>query len=225
MRLEGNTLLLVEDFFNDLLKEQELAIFEKNEQLANELWARIQNYNIVKNYVKAYSNLKEQKYFEAWRLLDRVDIDINFVSNNFNLSDLFMLTFLKEIVPKYMKLFPYKYFTSRESIVKSSECSICHRKFRLRNRCEHTIGKIYMGKLCVRIITEMSFVGVSIVENPVDRYTVLQSKEINYNYSILDKLMEMLSSPFQRFDIDEQMNGSDKHLNVTVGSIQLFELE
>lgn len=221
MQLDGQTLLLVEEYFNELVKEQELAIFQENEYVANELWAKIQNYNIIQNYVMAYTKLKEQDYIEALSLLDKVDINIGIVASNCNLSDLFMLTFLRDMVPKYMKLFPYKYFISRESVVKSSECSICHKKFNLRNRCEHTIGKLYMGKLCVRIVTELSLLAIAIVENPADRYTVVQVNNIHYDYSYIEKLMKILISPFQFFDVDEEINGSNKHLSITVQSVPI----
>lgn len=42
--------------------------------------------------------------------------------------------------------------------------------------------------------------------------------------SVLEKLMKVLSSPVHFFDIDEQMNGSNKHHIVFVDPVQIFRL-
>lgn len=216
LKLDGKRLIFIEEYYNELVKEQQAAISQKNEFLANELWAKIQTYNILKNYMWAYSDLKQKNYIDAWNLLDKIDINLSVVEKNFDLSKLFMLPFLRDIVPKYMKLFPYKFFMSRESVIKSSECSVCHKEFKLRNRCDHTPGKLYLGEVCTRVIKEISIVGISIVTNPVDRNTVLHGKDIYYDYSNLERLIEMLTSPFQWFDIDEEIIDSEIHLKVTV---------
>ena len=58
-----------------------------------------------------------------------------------------MLKFIKSIVPEYQKLFPYRFFLSRESVIREEKCSICGKVIKLRSKCEHIPGKLYMGEM------------------------------------------------------------------------------
>lgn len=43
----------------------------------------------------------------------------------------------------------------------------CGKEISLCNRCGHKAGKLYMGELCLRKITEMEFKAVCIVTDPL----------------------------------------------------------
>ena len=67
---------LREDILQDLKEQKQVAVFNQEELLANELWCLIEVYNIQKNYLTMFQLLKTGKYEEAWRLMDNIDISM-----------------------------------------------------------------------------------------------------------------------------------------------------
>ena len=64
-------------------------------------------------------------------------------------------------------LFPPQIFMSAGVVIKSSKCSICDA---LYEDCEHFKGKVYMGRFCARMITDVAEIKeVSVVEDPADK--------------------------------------------------------
>src|SRR5215216_1029710 len=58
-------------------------------------------------------------------------------------------------------------FMSAGVVIKSSKCSICDA---LYEDCEHIKGKVYMGRFCGRMITDVAEIKeVSVVEDPADK--------------------------------------------------------
>jgi hypothetical protein len=114
---------------------------------------------------------------------------------------------------KYQELFPYDFFFSRESIESDFTCSICGAKFGLRrNNCSHEVGEIYNGEMCCRIINKVELLGISIVRKPFDKYTILHAEGVEYNYYLLEKLMEYLDNPFETWDtISRSLSGITKN--------------
>ena len=190
---------------DDIEAKRKEAISNNNEEAANYYWCLRQIYLIQSHYLSAFYNMKEKKFADAWLLLDQADIELGSLEENFDIyngSDSFHLVFIGETIKKYQRLFPYKYFLSRENIIKSEKCSICDQKISLRHPCGHKVGKLYMGELCVRIITECQFVAMSIVTDPFDKYTYLQVEDKEYNYSMVEKLMSEIDTPYDNFDIE-----------------------
>lgn len=198
----GSKLNLVDSYYLELKEQLALAIENENEKEANEIWGKVHTYEIWFDFFKFFEKLKEERYYESWCLLDKIDIALSIVNDNFDISKLFMLDFLSEVVPKYMSLYPYNLFMSRESIVKKSKCSICNKDYSLRDRCKHIPGKVYCGVLCSRIVTDMEFLAVALVEKSVDKHAVVFFDEYEYDYSLLKELANALKSPFENFDIN-----------------------
>lgn len=177
-----------------------------DEQLANLLWCYLEICYIQNSYLEVYRLLKEDKYenyFQAWNLLDRIDIGLYNLRGNYDFSDgRFFLGFIETNIQEYVKLFPYEYFISREAVVKVEKCSICGIKRSFRNPCGHSAGKLYMGELCVNIIEDMELMALAIVKNPFDKYTVLFPEDKKYNYFMLQNLMSQLKSPYERWYVD-----------------------
>ena len=142
---------LREDILQDLKEQKQVAVFNQEELLANELWCLIEVYNIQKNYLTMFQLLKTGKYEEAWRLMDNIDISMGNLRENFGEGmNSYNLTFINKIIKYYEKVFPDFVYTSREGIIKSEKCSICGKKASLRGGCSHIPGKLYMGELCLR---------------------------------------------------------------------------
>lgn len=69
-------------------------------------------------------------------------------------------------------LFPPQVFVSLGMIFGDAECSICGRRY---GDCEHIIGRPYMGEFCGRIIKDVTFTEVSLVDDPVDKHCIVQT--------------------------------------------------
>ena len=146
--------------------------------------------------------LINEKYEAAWNLLDITDIELGYLEQNYNTKDeqdRFHLLFIGRMLKEYQKLFPYHYFFSRESIIKEEKCSICGQIVSIRHPCGHVPGKIYMGELCLRKITDAELISISIVTDPFDKYTMLKLDNKEYNYGMLKYLLEIICSPYDEF--------------------------
>lgn len=195
--------------FDNLIEEaieefRQNAIRTQNEGQANYCWCLGQIYRIQKEFVSAINMLKEQSYENAWNMLDRVDIALSNLENNFDSTqgyDKYHLGFIGRMIKEYQELFPYSYFFSRECIIKAEECSICGQRISLRHPCGHKVGKLYMGELCLRKVTDIEFKALSIVADPFDKYTYIQLPDREYNYGMLESLMTVIDQPYDDFSI------------------------
>lgn len=207
------------EFNNDILyilKEQKLfEVSHSNEEAANAIWCYEQIFRIQKMYVDMFLMLKNENYFEAWKMLETVDIELSSLRENFDFSDgKFNLSYIQFQIREYEKIFPYDYFMSRESIIKKEECNICKNIASLRNKCSHTVGKVYMGELCVRNIIEFEIIAMALVKKPFDKYTVLFPEGYEYNYFMLENLMAKIDSPFDKWYVDILKDKSPEYQHI-----------
>lgn len=183
-----------------------IAKLKSDEELANEIWFLETVSEIQSLYLDMFFKLKESKYenyYEAWTMLEKIDIDfVNLRTNGYELFDKYYLTFIAKIIKEYEKLFPYEFFASREDIIKKEHCSICGNINTIRNRCEHETGKIYMGEMCCSIVDDMELLGISIVQDPFDKYAVLFPEAKKYNYFMLEELMPKLNTPYDKWYVE-----------------------
>lgn len=206
---------LREDILQDLKEQKQIAVYNQEELLANELWCLIEVYNIQKNYLTMFRLLKSGKYEEAWRLMDNIDISMGNLRENFGEGmNSYNLTFINQIIKYYEKVFPDFVYTSREGIIKSEKCSICGKKASLRGGCSHIPGKLYMGELCLREVTDYEIIGVAIVKHPLDKYAILKLEGKEYNYQVLDYLMGKLDNPFRPWYVEELKRKRPEFINV-----------
>lgn len=198
--------ILFDESVNEKIEQYRInAIDQEDEKNANYFWCLREIFNIQKGFVSAIEDLNSKKFEEAWILFEKIDIEIGNQEQNFDVfqeKDKYQIVFIKRIISEYQKLFPYQYFFSRENIIKREECSICGKVISLRNSCGHKPGKLYMGELCSRIVTDMELKGISIVTDPFDKYTYLQLPGKEYNYGMIEALMQKLSSPYDDFYIE-----------------------
>lgn len=199
-----------------LLKEQ--AIKEKDEILANKLWYLNSILNIQKLYISMYNLLKNNiydDYEKAWNLREQIDIALSHHRNKeYYDKNYAYLKFINYVIKNIKPLFPYKFFSSREMIIKKEKCSICGKTRCIRNDCGHKPGEVYMGELCCNIVEDAEFKGIAIVENPEDEYTILKTEGTKFNYEVLAFLMKGLNSPFDRWDLRKTQIKNDKFKKV-----------
>ena len=156
----------LEKFDLHLEKIKQKFIKTRNENFANlalclQLGARAISFEL-----KMLVNLKEDKMVEAWNCLIEAQNLTGIVIRN-HPFDRGSLSGYKMRLQEYEKtLFPKMMFSSVGGIIKISKCSICGNDY---DDCDHIKGKLYMGKMCSRIIKEMDLEEISLVENPEDK--------------------------------------------------------
>lgn len=167
--------------------------------------------NLINQRNKIYAHNDRKTKF------DTIDMEIGFLEENFAIdydNDKFHLGFIGRIIKEYQKLFPYLHFLSRENIIKSEECSICGAPISLRNRCGHKPGKLYMGELCLRKVTNMEFKAMAIVTDPFDKYAYITIPDKEYDYGMLDWLMTYVKSPYDSFSIETKKEKKPEYIKV-----------
>lgn len=194
---------------SELLKLKEQAVTNKDEHTANYIWCLQQVYTIQSTYLMAFERMKAGAFEDAWNALDRTDIEISFLDPHFEkyfgcpIGLKFFIGPILHSVKQFQKLFPYKYFFSREAIIKEERCSICGEKVRLRHGCNHRIGRLYMGEMCCHEVTDMVLLAEAIVTDPFDKYTIIHVEGQEYNYYPLEQLMKVMEDPYTIWNVDE----------------------
>lgn len=79
-------------------------------------------------------------------------------------------------------------------------CSICGKKSTPISPCGHKPGIVYAGELCIRVIKSFEALEVSIVTNPVQKYSVLFPEGLTFDYSLVEFALSKLQGPFQEWD-------------------------
>ena len=193
---------------NEIRKLKAQAVSEGDETGANVLWCYETIFEVQNEYYNAYTNMqravglsaeldeggcdspKSKAYETAWNELDRCDMKISDLETNFCISDSvfdnFYISEIKADIQRLFPLFPYRIFTSRETIIKREECSICGKTISVRNSCGHKVGKLYMGEICCRKVVDMEFLSINIVTKPFDRYAILKMQGQKFDFSLLD---------------------------------------
>ena len=205
------------DVANEIEKHRKTAIQDSNEDKANHCWCLAQILKIQVNYVSAVQYLKNKEYEKAWLDFDLADTNISLLENNFDISiddDKYHMQVILRMIKEYQKLFPYHYFTSRECFIKSERCSICGKPITFRKSCGHKIGKLYMGEICLREVTELEFKAFAIVKDPYDKYAYIKINDMEYNYDNLDELMTYVSSPYDEFRVDKVKIKKPEYKNI-----------
>lgn len=189
-----------------LLKAKEvyrLALECGDETLANKGWFMFRSCETVCNYIAAFRLMKNSKYYEAWCALERVEIDVRALKrNNFLDIDAYGIDFIESTVRGFQSLFPYKVFFSPEFLQKRVECSICGESQNPWSTCTHEAGRVYGGRECIYIVKDFEIIGISMVLNPVQKYSVAMSHGEDgkpfdhYDYTIVKFVVDRLQSPF-----------------------------
>ena len=201
----------------EIEKERLLAIEEMDEEKANYCWCLRQIFTIQHGYLCAYDYLRNKNYADAWTKLDHIDMEIGFLEENFYINpqnDKYHISFIGHIIKEYQKLFPYLHFFSRENVIKGEKCSICGRPISFRNNCGHKPGKLYMGEMCLREVTDMEFKAMAIVTDPFDKYSYVSIPDKEYDYGMLEWLMSYVKSPYDDFFVETKKEKKPEYRTV-----------
>jgi hypothetical protein len=187
---------------------KEVAVSNTDHDTAKLVWCYEQILNIQKNYLQGFGHLKSGKFYQAWCLFERVEIELHHLERHFPTSDnVFKLTLIDKQTRQFQSLYPYKYFLSPGYLILEASCSICERKRSIRNPCEHIIGEIYNGEMCCRKIGNAKLLETSLVEKPAQKYSVpftidpeTGEQVDHYDYSLVQYVTRGLREPFDEWE-------------------------
>ena len=124
------------------------------------------------------------------------------------------LLYILQAIKRFQILFPYRLFCSRESIIKEEKCSICGETIRLRGGCKHKLGELYNGEQCSYVVTDWQLIAISIVTDPFDKYTFLKIEGQDYNYQVIEFLMDKIESPYDFWKVEKISVQNSNYKNV-----------
>lgn len=192
-----------------LQKSKAHAVQRGDQEGAKVIWCYEQILKTQTHYINAFQSIKTEAYYEAWRLLERIENKLRMLRMHFApFNDDFKLKFIEKSTRQLQSLYPYKLFGSPGFIVHEKECSICRKRISIRDRCEHKPGEIYDGELCCGVVTKWEPVEISIVKNPVQKFSVIflsdpkTGEQIDqYNYDLLAYAVSLVDRPFEYWDL------------------------
>ncbi|KRD58257.1 hypothetical protein ASE40_18155 [Flavobacterium sp. Root935] len=190
-----------------IIKEQ--AVRDDLQNKAKEIWICQTIVGIHKLYKEAFNLLKEKQYYQAWCQLERIEITINSLKKHFSFKEnKYFLNFIEKSVRNLQVIFPYRLFASMEIVKTNILCSVCEKKISIRNSCGHIVGEIYNGEMCHRIVDKAEVLGISLVEDPGNKYSVMFIKDSetgeqkdHYSYDVIDYLMLEINSPYEFWEL------------------------
>ncbi len=209
---------LPEKFWENLKALKAAAVSEKNQTFAKTIWCLETAGKVQDYFITAFTLCRQDNFYGGWCYFERCEIQLASLDRHFREEDSeFGLNFIREHYPRFQFLFPYRLFISPGFIVKEARCSICDEVIKLRGGCGHIKGEIYDGELCVWKITGADFLEVSLVENPVQKYSVVFPQDGSYNYALIKYVVDGLRSPWHAWDYDRIMIETDEPLYPGVG--------
>jgi hypothetical protein len=185
----------------DLSATKQRAVEHGDDGMARAVWCLERMIEVQSLYLKAFAELESGEFYPAWCTLERCEIALDSLDSHYEeRGNRFGLAFIDAHVGRFQSLFPYKLFISPALLISEARCSICGTRFAPRSRCAHRVGEIYDGVQCLREIAKYRVLEVSMVPNPVQKYSVLflgqGPVEDDYDYSTVRYVAAGLSSPW-----------------------------
>lgn len=200
----------LEEFDKELQAIKEDYVKENKQKEAKQIWIYQTIIEIHKLFIDAFDLLKNKQYYQGWCQLERIEITISSLKKHFLYNkEQYKLWHIEKSVKNLQVIFPYKIFASTELLKKKKKCSVCDKEISIRNNCGHIIGEIYDGEMCHRIVTEVEILGISLVQNPGNKFSVMfmtdekTGEQIDqYNYYTIDYLFEHIDEPYEYWDLE-----------------------
>lgn len=182
-------------FWRDLGKRTRIRkALAKNSNEKNRLWFIGAFAEGTELYLQAYRLLRRGSYLDGWRTLEKAELAFARQEKNPIISELIASVERRsDLIALWQSTFPYRYFISPGMVLKRWECSICGKCSTPVDPCGHIPNRVYAGELCYRRILDCEPKEISIVTDPVQKYSVLQ---LEYDYSVVRYVLEHLTGPF-----------------------------
>jgi len=204
-KILNHTQEMYDEIFASIDKLRQEAVDIDDQETAKLIWCYEKITEIQMHYINSFYLLKKKEFYKVWCELEKCEKRIQYLSDHFQINeeiDSFSIAFIKKQVEKFQSIYPDYVFTSYRLVIETTVCSICGKENSLREHCGHRLGEIYDGMRCVRYIKNCKPLHYAIVPNPKWKYKVLfgtdenGEKQDNYNYGILEYLIDILPSPY-----------------------------
>lgn len=158
------------------------AVAAGDQVLAAAVWVLETVGKAQAKFAEAVQLCRQDRYYDAWVAFEQAEIQLCHLGYHFDDPvNQFGVAFILEHIPRFQSLFPYTLFGSPGFIKKTVLCSICNHKVTPRRPCGHRKFELYDGEMCGHRITESVLLEISVVKNPVQKYSVgFTSTPYNY---------------------------------------------
>jgi hypothetical protein len=200
-------------FDDEVATSKASAVAADNQVEAKSFWQVQAIARVQRSYLKAFGLLKEYRFYDAWCEFERCEVAIASLKRHavIERGDPTRIDYIETMVKRWQAQFPYKVFLSPEILKKRMECSICGAKVSLRNPCGHEKGQIYNGEECLHRIVASEFLSISIVTDPVQKYSVAfiatddgSGSRDHYDYGNVRFAIDRLASAFHGWHVEAE---------------------
>lgn len=199
---------LPQGFWDALEAAKSTAVSSGDEVVAKALWCLGCVGRAQDLFVEAMGLLDQDQFYEAWCTLEQCELRLRSLRRHYRSAGCrFGVRHMETHVTQLQDLFPYAVFLSPGYVVQEAECSICGEpKHLLRSDCQHMVGEVYEGEQCHRVVTRADLLEVSLVTNPVQKYSVAFAGG-GHNYGGVRYVRKGLSHPwaewsYERLEVD-----------------------
>ena len=187
----------------DLLSELKCEAVSQNDQLtAKTIWCLETIYEVQRLFWDAFHCMEAEHFQEAWQFLERCENAISSLAYHFtDEQDEYGINYIATHVKRFQDLYPYVWGMSPELLLKDVRCSICGAKITLRSDCGHEMSEIYDGKMCIRVVKAAEILGIGLVDEPVQKYSVFfPNGDDDDRLSLVKSVAAALNSPWDAWD-------------------------
>lgn len=188
---------------NDIKNKKKHAADNGESEKANYYWRVLESIHLNIDYINAFDYIKNKRFRDGWNLLEQCEIRFNSLAKNS--QEAFLAStrsiFIYDKITKLQSIFPYTLFISPGFKVGYYTCSICNKKIKPRDRCGHKKGKLYNGELCTHQMHDPEFFEISLVTNPVQKYSVAHD-DSKLDFTALNYLFNIIENPFENWDLE-----------------------
>jgi hypothetical protein len=186
------------------------AVAAGDSEAAKSLWCLQQALAVQEHYLLAFAKLRSGQYYDAWCELEHTELAVAALERHETGSwKDFRLDFIQAHTSKWQAIFPYKVFLSPEMIQIEKLCSVCNQPVLPRSFCGHRVGEIYDGEMCYRTVTKLELMGISMVDKPAQKYSVVfmtdektGKQHDHYRYDLVKYAIEALRDPFDPWSVE-----------------------
>lgn len=183
---------------------KDAAVAAGSQTKATACWKAETIASVQRGFSDAFEMLRVGDFYNAWCRLERCEIDLLNLERHHapDRDDRHRIQYIARMVVQWQSLFPYAMFLSPEILKKKVICGICGSVVLPRINCGHRKGGIYDGRLCTHQVVEVEFLSISLVTNPVQKYSVAFTSDENgktldhYNYGNVKFVADRVISPW-----------------------------
>lgn len=193
--------LLDKRVYESLRQIKAEAVAANDQDVAGAVWCLEEIAKAQDGYLRAWRLMLEDHFYAAWCALEQCELAIHFLARHFDdASDDYGIEYLRTHIPRWQSLFPYRMFLSPGFTKRSVSCSVCGQRLTPRRPCAHRLGHLYDGEMCCHRSEDVNMIEISLVTNPVQKYSVAFTKERKYNYAAVHYVVSGLLSPWHAWE-------------------------